>query len=466
MSEKSLEQLLKESGDVVKLLRNQQSGPNVYPGVPWEYSNWRDEQIAWQKTCVLFNQSYHMADLAMEGPDAFKLLNYLAPNTFKGFVPDRAKQFAPVNYDGYVIGDVILFYLAENKFNLVGRAPALNWVMYHASTGKWDVKVELDQRTAMRKDLNRKAYRYQVQGPNAMKTIGKALGKTPPDLKFFNMTTVTIGGKQVRALRHGMSGQPGFEFFGPWEDREAVHEALVRAGEEFGLVLVGGRAYSTNALESGWIPSPLPAVYSGEKMKPYREWISANNYEGRASLGGSFISKNIEDYYLTPWDLSYGGFVKFDHDFIGREALEKKAAGPHRKKVTLALNDEDIARVAGSMFGAKKQHAKFFDMPSAVYAMHMYDQVISHGKPAGISTWIGYTAGEGRGLSLAILNEEDAQLGHEVTLIWGEPDGGTKKPTVERHVQTEIRAIVSPVPYTEVARKQYAPGGWRATAPA
>ncbi len=117
----------------VELLRNQQTGPNVYPGVPAEYTNWRDEQQAWQNTCVLFNQSYHMADLAVEGPDALKLLSYLSMNSYKGFEPNKAKQFVPVTPEGYVIGDVILFYLAPNKFNLVGRAPALNWVMFHAA---------------------------------------------------------------------------------------------------------------------------------------------------------------------------------------------------------------------------------------------------------------------------------------------------------------------------------------------
>ena len=111
----------------------------------------------------------------------------------------------------------------------------------------------------------------------------------------------------------------------------------MKAGEEFGLRLVGGRAYSSNALESGWIPSPLPAVYSGEAMKAYREWLPAAGYEASASIGGSFYSGNIEDYYFTPWDMGYGGFAKFDHDFIGREALEKMSNRRHRKKVTLAL---------------------------------------------------------------------------------------------------------------------------------
>ncbi len=264
MPAKNLDELLQSAGNPVDLLRNQQTGPNVYPGVPAEYTNWRDETQAWQKTCVLFNQSYHMADLAVEGPDAFKMLSYLSMNSFKGFEPNKAKQFVPLSPDGYVIGDVILFYLGENKFNLVGRAPALNWVTYHAQTGKYDVKVELDQRSALRTDGRRKSYRFQVQGPNAMKVIAKLIGKTPPELKFFNMTTLTIAGKTVHALRHGMAGQPGWELFGPWDEGEAVREAIFKAGEEFGLRLVGGRAYSANTLESGWIPSPLPAVYTGE----------------------------------------------------------------------------------------------------------------------------------------------------------------------------------------------------------
>src|SRR6476619_4657226 len=119
MSERSLEDLLGSVESPVELLRNSQAGPNVYPGVPAEYTNWRDEQRAWQTTCVLFNQSYHMAELQLEGPDALKLLTYLGINSFANFPVDRAKQFVPCSPDGFVIGDVILFHLAENVFNMV-----------------------------------------------------------------------------------------------------------------------------------------------------------------------------------------------------------------------------------------------------------------------------------------------------------------------------------------------------------
>jgi glycine cleavage system aminomethyltransferase T len=457
---KNLEELLLAVGNPVKLLRNSQTGPYVYPVVPSEFSNWRDEQYAWQQTCVLFNQSYHMTDMYMQGPDALKLLSYLGVNSFKSFEPNKAKQFVACNYDGYVIGDVILFYLDKGLFNLVGRPSVHNWVQFHCETGRYNVKLARDERSVAKPDpIVRRAYRYQVQGPNAMNVIEKAMGKPVPDLKFFHMTTISIAGRNVRALRHGMAGQPGWELFGPWADGEAVKAAIVEAGREFGLRQVGARAYSSNTLESGWIPSPMPAIYSGERLKAYREWLPANSYEGVASLGGSFYSNNIEDYYLTPYDLGYGPVVKFDHDFIGREALQKIASKPHRKKVTLALDSGDVTRAIGTMF-EKTNRAKYFDFPSAVYATLPYDKVLRDGKVIGISTWCGYSANEGRMLTLAMLDSEYTEPGTDVTFVWGEEAGGSSKPTVERHVQTEIRAIVSPVPYSRVARTSYAEG-WR-----
>jgi glycine cleavage system aminomethyltransferase T len=456
----SLESFLAGAGNIVDLLRNQQSGPNVYPGVPAEYTNWRDEQRAWQQSCVLFNQSYHMAELMIEGPDAFAFLNGLGVNSFEGFTPDKAKQYVPCSYDGYVIGDGILFYLAENQFNLVGRAPALNWVMFQAESGKHRVTCTYDERTAARPDPeNRRHYRYQLQGPNAAKVIETATGRPAPDLKFFNMCWMEIAGKKVRALRHGMAGQPGFELMGPWADHAAVHAALVVAGKPHDMRLVGGRCYSSNTLESGWIPSPLPAIYSGDKMRAFREWLTINHYEAKASIGGSFVSDKIEDYYLTPWDLGYGSFVKFDHQFIGREALQKMAPGPHRKKVTLALDDVSVTDALFTLFD-KGLRAKYMEFPSAVYAMHPFDRVTVDGKLVGVSTWVGYSANEGKMLTLAILDAPHAVPGTEVTFVWGEPDGGTRKVTVEPHKQVEIKAVVSPVPYSAVARTAYA-DSWR-----
>lgn len=137
-----------------------------------------------------------------------------------------------------------------------------------------------------------------------------------------------------------------------------------------------------------------------------------------------------------------------------------KQAGPHRKKVTLALESEDVIRVMSSQF-QKGDRAKFFEFPSAVYTMHQFDRVLgAGGRDIGLSTWVGYSANEGRALTLAMLDAEHVEPGTQVTLLWGEENGGSSKPTVERHVQTEIRATVSPAPYSEVARDGYA-DSWR-----
>jgi glycine cleavage system aminomethyltransferase T len=455
MSHKNLEELLRASGSPVEMLRNSQIGPYAFPVVRQEFTNWRDEQRSWRETCALFDQSHHMTDLHVHGPDALTLFSALAVNSLKHFKVGQAKQFVACNHDGYVIGDAILFYLDEHTFNLVGRPPAANWVQYHAETGGHAVSVERDERSAVNQG-RRQSYRYQVQGPHALRVMEKATGKAVPEIRFFHMDVFTIAGRAVRALRHGMVGQPGWELFGPWADGDAVRDAIVAAGQESGIRQVGARTYPTSCLESGWIPSPLPAVYTGEPMKAYREWLKTTSYEAMASLGGSYTPSNIEEYYLTPYDLGYGPFVKFDHDFVGRSALETIAANPKRKKVTLVWNAEDVTRVCGSLFHAG-DIAKYIDLPLANYSTLPYDRVLKDGRAVGISTYTGYTYNERAMVSLAIVDAALSAPGTEVTVVWGEEGRGSAKPTVERHTQAEIRAVVAPAPISEVARVSYRP---------
>jgi vanillate/3-O-methylgallate O-demethylase len=455
MSAESLEGLLQSAGDPVAMVRNSQIGPYVYPKVPSEFSNWRDEQHAWRETSCLFDQSHHMTDLSISGPDALRLLSDLGVNSFNGFAVGKAKQFVCCNPDGYVIGDAILFFLDANRLSLVGRPSAHNWVQYHAETGDYDVELERDERSAVN-PAGRKLYRFQVQGPNALEVLQRATGGPLPEIKFFNMGELTIAGHAVRALHHGMSGVPGGELFGPWAEGDDVRAAIVAAGEELGLRQVGSRVYATNTLESGWIPCPLPAVFTGDDMKAYREWLPATGYEGTGSLGGSYYADDIAHYYLTPYELGYGSFAKFDHDFVGRDALARLADEPSRKKVTLAWNGDDVAVAMRTMF-QKGDRAKYIDLPLSNYSTWPNDKVLKDGKMVGVSTFSGYSSNESSMLSLAMVDPEVSEPGTEVTLVWGEEGGGSAKPVVERHVQTEIRATVSPAPYAEVVRTSYRP---------
>ena len=458
----NLEQILQNTPNVVEKLRNSQIGAYVYPVVAPEFSNWRSEQWAWQHSAVLFDQSHHMVDLYIKGPDALKLLSDTMINSPKGWAVNKAKQYVPTTPYGHVIGDGIIFWLEEEEFVYVGRAPAANWLRYHGETGGYNVEIIHDDRSPSRpmgKPVQRISWRFQIQGPRAWDVIEKLNGEPLDKLKFFNMSTMKIGNKTVRTLRHGMAGSPGLEIWGPYEDQDYIREQILKAGEEFGLIPVGSRAYPSNTLESGWIPSPLPAIYTGDELKSYREWLPANSYEATGAIGGSFIGQKIEDYYLNPWELGYGPFVKFDHDFIGRDALEKLNPEEQRKKVTLEWNKEDIQKIVSSLFEPEGEQYKFFDLPLANYANSNYDAVVdADGNTVGLSMFTGYSFNEKKALSLGTVDHE-IPLGTELHVLWGE-EPNTKKTTVEPHKQMKVRAIVSPVPYSQMSRETYATG-WR-----
>lgn len=452
---RTLQHLLDETPAIQERLYHNPSGGRFWPNVPPEFTNWRDEQRAWRETVALFNQSYHMTDMFLRGPDAFSLLERLAINSFDGFEPGQAKHLVCVTPDGYYVGDCILFYLEDGTFQLVGVGAIHNWVQYHAETSGADVTWERDESSRVDPNRKRLTYRFQLQGPNATKLLEKLIGGKLPDVPFFHFARINIAGHTVGMLHHGMVGVPGAELFGPYDEGSAVRAAIVEAGKEFGLRQVGSRTYATNTLESGWIPNPLPAVYTGQALQGYREWLPATAFEAVSSLGGSFVSQRIEDYYLTPWDLGYGRLLKFDHDFIGRAALERMANDPHRRRVTLVWDGEDTARILGSI--AQKPYGeqfKYFELPLAQYATWMYDAVRNdNGDVVGFAMWTGYSINEQAVLSLATVDREYAEPGSRLRLIWGEPNGGSRKPSVEPHVQTEVGVTVGPVPYAEPARQ-------------
>jgi vanillate/3-O-methylgallate O-demethylase len=384
-------------------------------------------------------------------------------NSSKGWRKNKAKQYVPTTPYGHVIGDGIIFWLEEEEFVYVGRAPAANWLRFQAEKGKYNVEIINDPRSPSRpmgKPVNRISWRFQIQGPRAWDVIEKLNGAPLDKLKFFNMGEMKIGNKTIRTLRHGMAGSPGLEIWGPYDEQDYVRDEILKAGEEFGLIAVGSRAYPSNTLESGWIPSPLPAIYTGDELKDYREWLGADSYEATGAIGGSFVGEKIEDYYLNPWELGYGPFVKFDHDFIGREALEKIDPSVQRKKVTLEWNKEDIQKIVSSLFEPEGEQYKFFDLPLANYANSNYDKVVdADGNTVGLSLFTGYSFNEKKALSLGTVDHE-IPLGTDLHVVWGEENGGTTKTTVEPHKQLNVRVRVSPVPYSAMAGDTYQ-GGWR-----
>ena len=436
----SLNDKLTNYPNALDMLKNAPVGFYQFP-VPDEHSNWRIEQNAWQNTAVLFEQSYHMTDIYITGPDKIRFLSDISINNYTDFSVMKATQIVVVSDSGHIVGDAVVFHLQSGELQVVGKPSCGNYIEYMAETGQHDISLRKDIRV-LEGDGRREMYRFQIQGPNAFNVLEVVNCAPMPDLRFFEMCEISIAGCKVTGLRHGMASAPGLEFWGPYSEREKVLDAVMKAGEAYGLKRGGGRAYSTAGPQSGWVGAVLPAVFSGKDMIGYRDWLSAQSYEATLSVGGSWDSDKIEDYYLDPWDAGYHRLIHWNHDFKGKEALLAKRDQPHRKKVWLQWNPEDVLKVQGSMLRDGPTY-KYLEMPAAHYATCPYDKVLIDGKQVGMSIYGAYTMAVGGWFSIGIINETNVDFGKEVELVWGEPNGGTQKPTIEPHEQTTIRAKIT-----------------------
>ena len=464
---RSLTTAMSQFANPVDMLRSSRNGIYVYPVVAPEFHNWRDEQRAWRDSAVLFDQTHHMDELTVEGPQAEAFLAHTGINAFSNFELNRAKHFVPVTPAGHVIGDMIIFRERADKFILVGRSPTANWLRFQAAYGNWNVRLDYDPRSDSRPDgerVIRGHYRFQIQGPDAPQLFEKINGGPIPDIKFFHVDHINFGSKRVQALRHGMAGAPGLEIWGPYADKHYIRSVIMEAAQEIGVNLlpVGSRAYSTNTLESGWIPSPLPGIYTGDgMMAAYRDWLGADSYEAVGSIGGSLVSDNIEDYYVNPLELGYGFYIGWKKDdFIGKAALAAMRDKANRKRVTFEWNREDVLAVIASGLEQGTPY-KWLDFPQPNYASSSADKVMRDDEMVGMSMFNGYSFNERCFLSLGVV-APSVEIGDVLTLVWGEPDASGKT-SVEAHKQAEIRVRVSPTPYAAEARENYA-DSWRTRA--
>jgi len=441
----SLQDNIDRAGGPLALLRGNNFDVRGAFAYPAEHTNWREEQRAWKDTAVLFNQTFHMLDLYISGPDVVRLLSDTAINSFANFRAGIAKQYVAVNDEGLLIGDAIVVALSDTEVNVVGREWALEWLQFQAEKGGYDVEIVAEPPT--RGSGGKRFYRWEVEGPAAGDILEAAADGEVPPIKFFHTAKVSIAGHEVWVLNHTMAGVPGektsgFEFFGPAEHEDDVIDAIVRAGEAHGMLRGGARSYLSAGAESGWLgPCTVAAIYTSESMREYREWLPTETWQN-ISVGvttGSFHPERIEDYYVTPWDYGFGRIVKFDHDFIGRAALEEMAKNPPRQKVWLIWDLEDTKRVLVDSELGSGVTPKPLPWPSDLGR----DQILVGDKLVGVTGFHGYTVNLEGWVSLASIDSALAVDGTEVEILWGDWDGGKSNILVPEHRQTRIRARVS-----------------------
>jgi vanillate/3-O-methylgallate O-demethylase len=442
MPESSLSEALDSYSSPVEALRSSEMLDEATPAEharPAEFTNWFQEQLSWKESCYLGYWSF-MPDLHIEGPDALDLLRDLTVNSMENFDVGQAKHAIQCNEDGFVIGEGILYRMGEEQFRTQHLAA---WPKYNAETGDYDVSAEIHD-----------TFIYQVQGPNSLDVLRELTDEPLEDIEFMHITEIEIDGEDVIALRQGMSGEVGFELQGPEEYGEEIWDAIVEAGQEHGLRQLGGRTHMINHLLMNFSTRGhhyLPAIFEDD-MVDYREWLSADNFaEANFSIAGSFDGDDISAWYRNPVELGWGRNIEFNHEFVGREALEGIVENPKRTTVTLVWDPDDIVDIYASLF-RDGEHYKFMEMPYQKYRAIEADSVLKDGQEVGVSTGRGYSYYFGDMLSLCTIDTEHNEPGTEVTIVWGE-GGDPPNPKIEPHTSTEITATVTPTPYKEDNRR-------------
>ncbi len=153
------------------------------------------------------------------------------------------------------------------------------------------------------------------------------------------------------------------------------------------------------------------------------------------------MGPDISLRYRNPVELGWAAMIKFDHEFVGRAALEKMVAMGRRKMVSLdgskRMFSTYMLRSSGraSRYQAigEPSHFTFEGASNVIYA----DQVLADGKLVGVSSGRAHSYYYREMISLCSIDVEHSALGTDVVVLWGDP--GTR--------QKEIRAKVARFPY-------------------
>jgi vanillate/3-O-methylgallate O-demethylase len=418
------------------LPQNLRKVPEGYFTSRWgqpEYTDWIDETMSWKQTCSIGDWTF-LWERRFKGPDALKLFSDTSGSSFAKFDILQSKHVTHTTSKGKVIAEGILTRLSEDEYMLFGRGTF--WVDYVRRHGNYDVTSEADD-----------WFNFQVAGPTSLALLEKLANKSMRDIKFMHSGEIEFAGCKMLALRQGMSGEVGFELQGPVDKAAQVYDAIVAAGAEFGLRRLGGRAIFINHLEACFptiVTDYMPAIFD-EEMKGYLAEFRAAMpaFASTFNVAGSFEADDISAWYRSPVELGWGRNIKFDHEFIGRAALEEELANPRRLMRTLVWNGEDVADVYASLFKKDETPCQFMEMPRDQRGFMYADRVLHKGKDVGVATSRGYSYHFREMLSLCTIDVAQADIGTEVTVIWGNPG--------ER--QKEIRAVVAAAPYKHDNRR-------------
>lgn len=404
--------------------------PQVYAwsrfGNP-EYTDWLDESMSWKETCSLGDWSF-LWQHRFTGPEAVRLISDFSVNTTELWQIGQSKHAIHTNRDGKVIHEGIITKFADEDFMVHGRGGF--WLNHQLAKGSYDAACTQED-----------WFIFQIAGPNSLAVLDTVTDTAPlRETTFMRVSQVQIAGHPVWALRQGMSGEIGFELQGPREWGQEIHDLLMQAGEPFGIRRIGARVTMINHLEASYptiATDYIPAILDPE-LADYLEEFRASmpSFAQPAYIAGSYHGHAISEYYRSPVELGWGRTINFDHDFLGREALEEEKAAPRRVLRTLVWNADDVQDVYNSLFRPGENY-DYMEMPRDQRGFMWADRVTSNGEPVGVATSRGYSYYFREMISLSTIDVAAGEIGTELVVHWGRPG----------HRQKDVRAVVAAAPY-------------------
>ena len=276
--------------------------------MPVQYSGLLDEHHTVRTKVGLFDVS-HMGEIEVRGPEALKLVNYVATNDASKLKLGQAQYSGLLYEHGGFVDDILVHKVADDHFFLCVNASNQDKDFAHiAAHNKFDCEVE---------NAGPRYAQIAVQGPKAIDTVQKLTVTELAPIKYYHFTDGEVAGTKARIARTGYTGEDGFEIYVAPSEAPRIWDELTTAGAEFGIKPAGLGARNTLRLEA--------------KMALYGHEIHST---------------------ITPFEADLAWIVKLDKgDFIGREALAKqKASGVSRKLIGFEMQGRGIGRDGYEVF--------------------------------------------------------------------------------------------------------------------
>lgn len=386
-----------------------------YPEV-YKYGNIMNKHITWEGDPwyevgeSYFNSSYIHAGLSgiqetFKGPDAEKLISDCSINNIYKWKAGKCKHLVALTPDGLVANHALFLKDSEDTFRTTAgcSVPYINGIQ----SGEYQCEYIVDN-----------IFVFQLSGPLSLTILEKVTQTDLHDMGFLNFKPVSIPGidAELEVCRIGMSGTLAYELHGKFEVGPVVYDAVYQAGKPMGMKRMGWKDYTVNHTFGGYAQMTVNFLTS---LYQYPDFCATAPF--KEVNKGSVDPADMRARYRTPIECDWAWMAKFDHEFVGREALEKEMANPKRKLVSLEFHVEDLTDVYRSQFTDSPY--KYMDMPCAdpqPAGGHQDYVTDKDGNIIGISADPTYSSHFHTMISHAIIDVDKIEEGAEVLVQWGD----------------------------------------------